>query len=147
MSQHNVWSWLKSNFSFKKKIKIGRPEHTLTLHSPTSDNISFLTYPPPPRKAGVICVSPLKPVTLITEATEPKLQTPFIAALLPFFLEMFWVNVLSRSCECQIPKNYAAKLCYYRQGKHLKIMYLSRYSHVLYRITTFEKSERFHSLH
>ena len=33
-------------FSFRKK-KIGRPEHLLPP-PPTSDNISFLPYPPPP---------------------------------------------------------------------------------------------------
>ena len=55
-------------FLIKKiKIKIERPEHSLTPHPPTSDNISFLPYPPPPRlllppplKVDVICVSPLK---------------------------------------------------------------------------------------
>ena len=45
---------------FNKKIKIGRPEHSLTPHPPTSNNISFLPYPPPyPVKVDVICVSPL----------------------------------------------------------------------------------------
>ena len=48
-----------------KKIKIGRPEHSLIPHPPTSDNISFLPYrlPPPsplPLKVDVIYVSPLK---------------------------------------------------------------------------------------
>ena len=33
---------------FNKKIKIGRPEHSLTPYPPTSNNISFLSYPPPP---------------------------------------------------------------------------------------------------
>ena len=33
---------------FNKKIKIGRPENLLTPHPPTSDNISFLSYPSPP---------------------------------------------------------------------------------------------------
>ena len=28
---------------FDKKIKIGRPEHSLTLHPPKSDDISFLS--------------------------------------------------------------------------------------------------------
>ena len=46
-------------FSLIKKIKIERPEHSLTLHPPTSDNISFLPYPPPLLKVDVICVSPL----------------------------------------------------------------------------------------
>ena len=32
----------------KKKIKIGRPKHSLTPYPPTSDNISFLPYPSPP---------------------------------------------------------------------------------------------------
>ena len=46
---------------FDKKIKIGRPEHSLTPYPPTSDNISFLSYPPltPTLKEDVICVSPL----------------------------------------------------------------------------------------
>ena len=46
---------------FNKKIKIGRPENSLTPHPPTSNNISFLPYPPPPYpvKVDVICVSPL----------------------------------------------------------------------------------------
>ena len=43
---------------FNKKRKIGRPEHSLTPHPPTSDNISFLPYPSPPLKVDVICVSP-----------------------------------------------------------------------------------------
>ena len=29
---------------FNEKIKIGRPEHSLTPHSPKSGNISFLPY-------------------------------------------------------------------------------------------------------
>ena len=44
---------------FNKKIKIGRPEHSLTPHPPMSNNISFLPYPPYPVKVDVICVSPL----------------------------------------------------------------------------------------
>ena len=50
-------------FSLIKKIKIGHPEHSLTPHPSTSDNISFLPYPPPPLsplKVDVICVSPLR---------------------------------------------------------------------------------------
>ena len=43
----------------KKKIKIGRPEHSLTSQPPKFDNISFLPYPPPPVKVDVRCVSPL----------------------------------------------------------------------------------------
>ena len=49
-------------FTLTKKIKIGRLEHLLNPHPPTSDNISFLTYPsspPPPLKVDVICVSAL----------------------------------------------------------------------------------------
>ena len=54
----NVWLSMMSGyganpiFFHKKKIKIGRPEHTLTPRLPTSDNISFcLTRPlPPPSK-------------------------------------------------------------------------------------------------
>ena len=50
---------------FNKKIEIGRPEHSLTPPHPTSDNILFSPYPPPPTpllKVDVICVSPLKQV-------------------------------------------------------------------------------------
>ena len=35
-------------FSLIKKIKIGRPEHSLTPVPPTSNNISVLPYSPPP---------------------------------------------------------------------------------------------------
>ena len=35
-------------FSLMKKIKIGRPEHLLTHHLPTSDNISFFLPTPTP---------------------------------------------------------------------------------------------------
>ena len=62
------------------------------------------------------------------------------------FLGISWVNVLSCPYEWQILNDYAAKLQYYRQRKHIKIRYLRRYSHMLYRITTLEKSERFDSL-
>ena len=46
---------------FNKKIKIGCPEHSLTPHPPTTENISFLpSLPsPPPLKVDVICVSHL----------------------------------------------------------------------------------------
>ena len=47
MTQHDVRSWRKIQFSLTKK-KIGRPEHWLTPHLVTSDNISFLPYPPSP---------------------------------------------------------------------------------------------------
>ena len=33
---------------FDQKIKIGRQEHSLILHPSTFNNISFLSYPPPP---------------------------------------------------------------------------------------------------
>ena len=32
---------------FNKKVRIGRPEHSLSPHHPTSNSISFLPYPPP----------------------------------------------------------------------------------------------------
>ena len=44
---------------FNKEIMIGRLEHSPTPHPPTSDNISFLPYLPPPLEVDVICVSPL----------------------------------------------------------------------------------------
>ena len=44
---------------FNKKIKIGRPEHSLTPQPPTSDNISFLPYPPSPCQSGHhMCITP-----------------------------------------------------------------------------------------
>ena len=45
-------------FSLIKKIKIGRPEHSLTPHPPTSDNISFLLtlHPlPTPQSGRQVC--------------------------------------------------------------------------------------------
>ena len=52
------------NFFNNEKIKIGRPEHSLTPQPLTSDNISFFPYhyPSPPNhlpalKVDVICVS------------------------------------------------------------------------------------------
>ena len=151
----------------------------------------------------------VNPVVLISAATEPELQAPFIAILtrlqrdsnsqplsswtntlavanwlsvrlqtncfwvwiidiqstiecgftvkhvrdmirtyspINLFSGISWVNVLSCLCEWQILNNYAAKLKYYRQGQHLKIRYLRRFSHVLCIITTVEKSERLESL-
>ena len=62
----NVWLSILTGygenpiFFNKKKKKIGRPEHSLTSHPLTSDNILFLSYLPPlSTKVGVICVSPL----------------------------------------------------------------------------------------
>ena len=48
-------------FSLIKKIKIGRSEHLLIPHSPTSNNIlpPPSPRPPTPLKLDVICVSPL----------------------------------------------------------------------------------------
>ena len=46
-------------FSLIKKVKIGRSEHLLIPQTSTSDNISFLLYPPSPLKVNVICVPPL----------------------------------------------------------------------------------------
>ena len=49
---------------FKKKIKIGGPEQSLTpppSPTPKSDIVSYLPYhsPPPLLKVNVICISPL----------------------------------------------------------------------------------------
>ena len=41
---------------FNKKIKIGRAEHSITPHPHTSDNISFLPYPEPPRSGRHMCI-------------------------------------------------------------------------------------------
>ena len=46
-------------FFNNKKMKIGRPEHSLTPHPPASDNISFLPYPPTPHQSGRhMCITP-----------------------------------------------------------------------------------------
>ena len=56
MSSHGA----NPNFFNKKKTKIGRPEHSLTPHPLTSDNISFFLYPVLLLlKVDVICVSSL----------------------------------------------------------------------------------------
>ena len=49
----NIWVSMMSGHGAnpifcKKKIKIGRPKHSVTPYPPTSDNISFLPYPSPP---------------------------------------------------------------------------------------------------
>ena len=65
--QYNVNVWLSiisghgaNPIFFNKKIKIGRLEHSLAPHSPsTSDNISFLPYPPPcpPQIGPHMCIT------------------------------------------------------------------------------------------
>ena len=52
---------------FNKKIKIGRPEHSLTPPPPTSDNISFLPYPPPlPLQSGRhLCITPIQETNIL----------------------------------------------------------------------------------
>ena len=48
-------------FFNKKKKRIGRPEHSLTPHPDTSDNISFLstpTLPPSPQSGPHMCITP-----------------------------------------------------------------------------------------
>ena len=43
----------------KEKTKTGRPKHSLTPQPPTSDNISFLPYPPTPAESGRhMCITP-----------------------------------------------------------------------------------------
>ena len=55
MSGHEYIVWINmmsghgaNPIFFNKKIKFGRPEHSLTPRPPMSDNISFLPDPPPP---------------------------------------------------------------------------------------------------
>ena len=43
---------------FNKKIKIGHLEHSLTPHSSTFDNISFLPYPPLLQSGSHMCITP-----------------------------------------------------------------------------------------
>ena len=53
-------------FSLKKKIKIGRPEHLVHVSPP--GNILFLPYPPPhPLKIDAICVSALIAVSIVVK--------------------------------------------------------------------------------
>ena len=43
---------------FNKKMKIGRPEHSLNPHTPTCHNILFLPYPPPPQSGRHMFITP-----------------------------------------------------------------------------------------
>ena len=45
-------------FSLIERIKIGCPEHSLTPHPPTSNNISFLPYPQPSQSGRHMCITP-----------------------------------------------------------------------------------------
>ena len=46
-------------FFNKRKVTIGRPEHSLNPHPSTSKNISFLPDPPIPRQSGRhMCITP-----------------------------------------------------------------------------------------
>ena len=55
-------------FSLKKKIKIGRPEHLVHLSPPTPGNILFLPYSPPhPLKIDAICVSALIAISIVVK--------------------------------------------------------------------------------
>ena len=60
-------------------------------------------------------------------------------------VETTLINVDDQRC-FNVDSTLMCLLGYYRQGKHLKIRYLRKYSHVLYRISTRKKSERFDSL-
>ena len=56
-------------FSLIKKAKIGHPEHSLhpppLPHPPTSDNISFLPYPPPLQGGRHMFITPYLKITKI----------------------------------------------------------------------------------
>ena len=49
----------QTKFSLIKKLKIGRPEHSLTPTPLRPITSHFCLNPPPPLKVDVICVSPL----------------------------------------------------------------------------------------
>ena len=87
-------------FSLIKKIKIGRPEHSLTY-----DNISFFPYPLPPLKLDIICVSPLtqcvenpvlfktRELNMLTLFNRKKIISKFSIARNFFVLKMNWYNL------------------------------------------------------
>ena len=50
---------MMSGHSANPILEVRRPKHSLTpLSPPTSDNISFLPYPPPPQCGRHMCISP-----------------------------------------------------------------------------------------
>ena len=56
----SAWCMVISQIQFSLiKTNIGRPEHLLNPHPPTSDNISFLPYPHPPIPSKwTMCITP-----------------------------------------------------------------------------------------
>ena len=71
-------------FASIKKKRIGRPEHSLTPQPPTSDNISFLSYPHPSSlKVDVIYVSHPKcqAESQPTLSTSEKVRSPNVVSL------------------------------------------------------------------
>ena len=95
------WAWClvmaQFQFSFMKKIRIGRPEHSLTPQFHTSDNISFLSTHP--FKVDVICVSNSKYQAADSQSafsTPEKMRSPNMVSLFkhcPFKINLLlWGN-------------------------------------------------------
>ena len=80
----SAWCHVANAIFFNKKTKDWTSRTLANPHSPTSDNISLLTYPPPSLKVDVLCVSPLlifEKVTTRSDGSENRKIT------LPIFKE------------------------------------------------------------
>ena len=72
----SAWCLVMAQIQFFliKKIKTGRPKHLLTPHPPTSDNISFLPYPPhTPQSGRHMCITP-NSIAIVWNAEFPLIS-------------------------------------------------------------------------
>ena len=80
-------------FVFNQRIKIGPPERLLTSHHPTSNNISFLPYSPPPlppQSRRHMCITSLCIyiiIGIICQRAVVSSPTTLCLDFLPFILE------------------------------------------------------------
>ena len=95
-------------FFNKKKKRIGRPEHSLTPHPDTSDNISFLstpTLPPSPQSGPHMCITPYVYHTIsvrqqrFNQSSRPlkKMRSPNMVSLFkhnPFKICCYFFHIL-----------------------------------------------------
>ena len=80
-------------FVFNQRIKIGPPERLLTSHHPTSNNVSFLPYSPPPlppQSRRHMCITSLCIyiiIAIICQRAVVSSPTTLCLDFLPFILE------------------------------------------------------------
>ena len=89
---------------FNEKIKIGRPEHSLTLEPHAPNNISLLPYPPSsPLEVEVICVTPIQKketrfeqvCTLVTRSISVFCLKPVVLYLKPCRIQSTFIKEFS----------------------------------------------------